>query len=228
MTFDDLQQQWKQQDAKLDTLLHLELGHLRATHFDSMTTALDRVRRSIALELLMSAALLLLLGSFLHAHLHDLRYLGPAALLHLSAIALTIACVRQLVAARQVDYAGPVVDAQRRLTALRASRIRTSKWTLLIAPALWTPAMLVALKAFGIDAFDRAWIVANILWSIAFVPLMLWAARRFGERLAGSPILRRLADDLAGRSMNEATAFADRLAQFERQADDIRSGTMSR
>lgn len=220
MTLDDLQQQWKQQEVKLDTLLHLELSHLRATHSGAMRTALDRVRRAIGFELLLTAALFLPLGSFLHAHRHDLRYFIPAAVLHLAAIALAGACIRQLVAARGIDYAGPVVDAQRRLTALRASRIRTSRWTLLIAPALWTPAMLVGLRALlGIDVyatFDRGWIAANIVWSLAFIPVMLWVARRFGERFSGSPLLRRLADDLAGRSMNEAAAFADRLADFER------------
>ena len=219
MTFEDLQTQWNRQNQTLDTMLQLNLAQIRATHFDSLATALDRVRRVVWTELLLTAAALIPLGSFLFAHRGDVRYLLPAAILHLSAIAFIAGCANQLIAARAVDYSGPVVHAQRRLTALRRARIRTSKWTLLVAPALWTPLVIVLMKSvLPIDVyatFNARWIAANIVFSLAFIPLMLWIAHRYGERLSRSPLMQRLADDLAGRSLNEATAFANRLAEFE-------------
>ncbi|HEX8616765.1 MAG TPA: hypothetical protein VF911_04175 [Thermoanaerobaculia bacterium] len=222
MTFEELQERWKQQDAKLETLVHLTAAQLRTSHLDSMSTALDRVRRTIVTELAINAIALVVIGSFLWSHLRDPRYLIPAAILHACTIAAFAAGVRQLLAARRADYAMPVIEAQRRVTLLRMSRIRTSKWTLLIAPALWTPLVIVSVKGLlGIDfyaVFDIRWIVANIVWSIAFIPLMLWTARRFGRRFAQSAFVGRLADDLAGRSMNEAAAFARQLVEFERQS----------
>ena len=219
MTFEEMQEQWKQQDAKLETILHLNIAQLGATHFASMSAALDRVRRSIWIELLINVAALLMLGSFIGVNIDDLRYVAPAAVLHICAIVLVAACIHQLVALQRVDYAGPVVDVQRRLTRLRMSRIRMSKWTLLVAPSLWTPLLIVIVKGLiGVDAyavFDAGWIAVNVLGSLAFIPLMMWAAHRYGERLSRSLLLRELADDLAGRSLNEASAFANRLATFE-------------
>ena len=219
MTFEDMEEQWKRQDATLETILHLNIAQLSATHFASMSAALDRVRRSIWLELLINVAALLMLGSFIGNNIDDLRYVTPAAVVHIGAIMLVAACIHQLVGLRRVDYAGPVVEVQRRLTRLRMSRIRTSKWTLLVAPSLWTPLLLVIMKGvLRVDAyavFDSGWITVNVLGSLAFIPAMMWVAHRYGERLSRSPLLQELANDLAGRNLNEANAFADRLAAFE-------------
>src|SRR6185503_6427337 len=154
MTFEEMQEQWNRQDAKLETILHLNIAQLGATHFASMSAALDRVRRSIWIELLINVAAVLMLGSFIGNNIDDLRYIAPAAVLHICAVVLVGACIRQLVALQRVDYAGPVVDAQRRLTRLRMSQIRLSKWTLLVAPSLWTPLLIVIVKGLiRVDAY---------------------------------------------------------------------------
>jgi hypothetical protein len=219
MTFEELQQQWKTQDAKLETIIHLNVAQLSATHLSSMTSALDRIRRTLWIELAINAVALLMLGSFIGDHLREPRFLIPAAVLHLCAIALFGVSVRQLVELGRVDYAMPVVEVQRSLTRMRMLRIRESKWTLLLAPALWTPLFLVGMKGLlGVDAyavFDPAWIAANIVFSLAVIPLMVWVARHVGERFSRSPLLQRLSDDLAGRSFNDAAAFAEKLARFE-------------
>src|SRR5438045_300696 len=108
MTFENMQAQWKQQDARLETILHLSLAQLSATHFTSMSAALDRVRRSIWVELLINVAALLMLGSFIGNNIDDVRYVMPAAVLHIGAIALVAACIHQLLALQRIDYAGPV------------------------------------------------------------------------------------------------------------------------
>jgi hypothetical protein len=224
MTFEDLQEHWKHQDAKLETILHLNIAQLGATQFASMSAALDRVRRSIWIELLLNAAAVLMLGPFIADNIGDLRYAAPAVALHICAIVLVATSISQLVALQRIDYACPVLDVQRRLTRLKISRVRTTKWILLLAPAFWTPLLIVTLKGLmGVDgyaAFDAGWIAVNGFGSLAFIPLMLWAAHRFGDRLSRSPLLRELANDLAGRSLNEASAFADKLAGFERQNCD--------
>lgn len=227
MTFEHLQEQWKRQEARFDTIIHFNVAQARISHLDSMTTAVDRVRRTIWIELLFDAFLLIVLGSFMGTHIRDVRYMVPVGILHICVIVAVMACVRQLLVARRVDYTMPIIETQRTLTLLKMSRIQSSKWTLLVAPALWTPLLIVTVKGvFQIDfysSFDSRWIAANILWSVALIPLMLWVARRYGEQLSSSPLLQRLANDLAGRSLNDATAFAQRLVEFERQYDDIRA-----
>jgi hypothetical protein len=219
MTFDDMERQWKSQDEKLDTLLQINLSELRRSHVDAAATALQRIRRSIGLELFVDGIALLLIGSFIGDHFDTPRFLIPALLLHVCAIASFGVRLRQLLMLRQVDYAGPIVHAQRALTSLRRSRIRAAKWTMLVAPLLWVPLLIVGFEGFfGIDAyrfFETRWIAANLLFGAALIPLMLWLSHRYGDRLARSPFLQRLADDLAGRSLGEANAFLGQIARFE-------------
>ena len=219
MTFDDMERQWKSQEEKLDTLLQINLSELRRAHVDAASGALQRIRRSTVIELVIDALALLMLGSFLGDHFDQPRFLLPALLLHVCAIASLGVRVRQLLMLGQVDYAGPIVHAQRALTSLRRSRIRAAKWTMLIAPLLWVPLLIVGIEALsGIDPYrflDTRWIAANLLFGAALIPLMLWISHRYGDRLARSPFLQRLADDLAGRSLDEANTFLGQIARFE-------------
>lgn len=222
MTFDDMERQWKSHDEKLDTLLQINLSELRRAHVDAAATALQRIRRSTVIELMIDAVALLLLGSFLGDHFHQPRFLLPALLLHGCAIASLGVRLRQLLMLRQVDYDGPIVHAQRMLTLLRRSRIRAAKWTMLIAPLVWVPLLIVVFEALlGIDAYrflDARWIAANVLFGAALIPLILWISHRYGDRFARSPFLQRLADDLAGRSLREADAFLGQIARFQTPA----------
>lgn len=219
MNFDDMQRQWKSQDEKLEQTLQVHTAGLRLLHVNAAATALGRVGRSIGIELFFNAIALLILGTFVSNHLDAPRFLLPALLLHGCAIASIAAGVRQLLMLRQVDYSGPIVAVQRTLTSLRRSRIRTWKWTLLVSPLLWVPLLIVSMKGLlGLDAyaiFDTAWIAVNILAGAALIPLMLWLAHHYRDRMAGSPLLQRLADDLAGENLNEANAFLQQIARFE-------------
>jgi len=120
---------------------------------------------------------------------------------------------------RGVDYSAPVLRNQRQLGQLRLERLRLTKLALLAAPLLWTPLFIVALEAlFGIDAyrlFGGWYLVANLLLGVAAIPILLWLARRYGERLAGRPLLKRLADDVAGRNLTAALDHLAALAAFE-------------
>jgi hypothetical protein len=80
-------------------------------------------------------------------------------------------------------------------------RIRVTKWTLLSAPLLWTPLLIVALKGqLGLDAyaiFSQSWLAANL------------------ER---SPCIQSLMRDIAGYNLTAAAGFLSSLARFEEES----------
>jgi hypothetical protein len=216
MNFEEMQQQWTAQDQTPDPVIQINLGELRGSHVYAAATALQRLTRSLGLELVVNAIVMLVLSSFVSNHLREPRFLAPALLLHGCAIALVAANIRQLVLLRRVDYAGPIVAMQRTLATLRLSRIRTTKWTFVVAPLLWVPMLITGLRGLlGVDAYwflDAGWIAVNILFGVAVIPLTLWLARLF----RGSRLLQRIADSFAGQSLNDAKAFLDQVARFER------------
>lgn len=220
MALQEVKDLWADYDRKLDRSIRLNTRLLRQSALDRADSSLRWLSRAILVEVLFNLAVVIALGVFIGSHLTELRFLVPAAVLDLAALLLIATGVRQLVALAAIDYGQPVVAIQKQLAELRIQRIRTSKWTLLTSPLLWTPFMIVALEALlGFDVYllGAPYLLANLLVGGAVIPLVLWIANRHAGRLQGSPLMRSILDDLAGRNLVKATAFLDSLDRFERE-----------
>jgi hypothetical protein len=218
MNLDDMKQLWEAQDEKLDTLLRLNTRLLQAPVLGKAESALRRLSFLLGIELLLNVLVALWLGSFLWDHAAEPRFLLPAAVLHLGVIALLAACIRQLVAIGSLDYSAPIVEIQKRMEALRAQRIRATMLTFLGAPLLWTPLLIVGLKGLlGLDAYailSARYLIANALFGLAVIPLVVWIARRYADRMGRSPLVQRLLRDIAGTNLNAAAGFLSRIERF--------------
>jgi hypothetical protein len=219
MDLDDLKTAWRELDRRLDTSLALERRLLREVKLDRTRSALRPLAGLLLFEVACGVAAALLLGSFLANHIAEARFAVPAAVLHVTAVFTIAIGVRQLVLLRGVDYSAPVVTIQHQLAALRMSRVRTTRWLLLLSPLLWTPLAIVAAQGlFGLDVYREsgpAWVAWNLAVGLAFIPLAVWIARLVSRRAAGAPWVQRLADSLAGRSLATARGLLEEVARFE-------------
>lgn len=81
------------------------------------------------------------------------------------------------------------------------------------------PFLIVALQLlFGIDIYryiGTTFIAVNLAAGLAVIPLAVWFTRRFGARIERSVLMRRLADEIAGRSLREAQRSMKLLHEFE-------------
>jgi hypothetical protein len=138
----------------------------------------------------------------------------------LAVLVLTIAnAVRHMAMISRIDYSAPVVTIQRSFAELRASRLRATQRLLLFAPLLWTPLAIVGARSvFGLDIYrigGIGWVAANLTFGVAAIPVMIWIAQHYADRFDRSPFLKRLADDVAGRSLSVAMGLLDEVARFE-------------
>jgi hypothetical protein len=128
--------------------------------------------------------------------------------------------VRQIVKTREIDYAAPLVEIQRRIETLRISMIRTTMWTFLLSPLLWPALFIVALEGlFGVDAYAALgvpYIVANVVFGLAVIAVGLLVSRLFADRFSGTPFGRSLMGALAGTNLAAATGFLESLSRFEK------------
>jgi len=214
---DEVKEIWRESNRRLEASMRLNEVLLAQLNLRKTDTSLRWLSSGIVAELIVNAIGILLLGLFMAANLHEPRFLVPAALLDVYAIALVIAGARQLAAIGSVDYDEPVVAIQRRLEMLRLQRIRTTLATLLFAPLMWVPLAIVALRFFGVDLYAAgwSWLATNALFGVAFILVAIAVARRFGHRFARSPRMRALADAIAGRSLAKAIESLDSIARFE-------------
>ena len=211
MELEDLKDRWAEYDRKLDASIRLNTRLLRESGLNKADSALKRLSRFIFVELLVNFGVVVCLGMFIASHVRDVPFLVPAVGLDLFALFLVISSIQQLVALGRIDYGAPIVAIQKKLELLRVRRIRTTMWTLLLAPLLWTPLLIVTLEGvFGLNAYafpGTKWLAINLVFGLMVIPLMVWMSRRYADRLKHSPFVRHLMNDIAGRNLTTATGF---------------------
>jgi hypothetical protein len=216
MEIEQLKVLWNESNRKLEAGTRLNTRLLQQWNLRKVDTSLKRLARGITFEIVVNLAGIGLLGWFAADHVAEPSFLIPAVMLDIYAIALVIAAARQLFELNKLDYDGPVVEIAGRLQRLRVARLRTTMWTLLFAPLMWLPLGIVAMRGlFGVNIYaaSPAWLTANLFFGLAVIPIAIFIARRFGERLGRSTAARALADEIAGRSLAKAL---DDLAAIER------------
>jgi hypothetical protein len=219
MELEEIKALWAQSNRELEASMRLNDVLLRQWNLRTVDTSTRRFTRGIWLESIVNVIGLVLLGSFASDHYRQPQFFIPATVLGVYAIALLSAGVRQLVAAHGLDFDEPVIVIQKKLEVLRIRRLRTILWTLLFGPLMWVPLLVVSLRGlFGVDlyaAVSPEWLVANALFGLAVIPSAIFLARRYGSRLAAYTPMRRLADEIAGRSLSTAFDSLDALRRFE-------------
>jgi len=227
MELDELKTRWQEQDKKLDECIRLNQRVLRESMLNKAETALKRLSRLLWFELLLNVAGAIAVGSFIGDHFREPRFLVPALTIQLGLIALIIGAGRQLAAIARVDYAAPIVTIQKRLESLRAERIRTMQWTLILSPLVWTPLFIVAMRGlFGVDvyaAFSTAWLVANVVFGVVVIGFAVWVSRTYGDRLGRWPSIQRLLQDMGGQNLAVAREFVQSLSRFAEDQPDGRT-----
>lgn len=220
MELDDMKAAWRELERRVEAVTAAQVATAAELTLERTRSELRRFARLPLLELVSGALLSLLLGSFLASHVGELRFAVPGAALLVGSIWTVAVSIRQLAALRHIDYAGPVVAIQRELAALRALRLRTSRWMLLLAPVVWTPLAIVAAEGLiGLDLYREPgplWLASNLAFGVAASAMMVWISPRVARRWPDSPFLRSLADDLAGHSLVAAVRIVDRIDDFDR------------
>jgi hypothetical protein len=150
-------------------------------------TRLTRLSAGLVVEMVAWAAVALGTGSLLWSRMN-----WTAAVCHLYVIGMVAGTIRELVAARSLDFADPVAVMQRKFEELRVWRIVRMKWGLLAGTVVWAP-FLAALLGLG----DGVWLFANAGFGIVLAGAILWVSRHW---TSAHPLWRAL----SGESLAEA------------------------
>lgn len=221
MNFDDIKNQWSAFDKKLDNSIKLNTLLLKEVSLNKTNSYLRRLSLSIYIELILSFFVLMILGNFMWNNLQEIKFLVPAISLDLFVIFLVHSGVRQLIAINSIDFSEPIITNQKKLESLKVRRINETKMVFLVSPLLWVPLLIVIVRAItGLDPysiFSASWLVGNLLFGLAVIPLVLWLSKRYSHRFQNSPLIRGIMNDIAGHSLNEAISFLNKLSKFEEE-----------
>ncbi len=221
MNFDDIKNQWSAFDKKLDNSIKLNTLLLREVSLNKTNSFLRRLSLSIYVELILSFLVLMILGNFMWNNLYQIKFLVPAISLDLFVIFLVHSGVQQLIAINSIDFGEPIITNQKKLESLKVRRINETKMVFLFSPLLWVPLLIVIVRGItGLDPysiFSASWLVGNLLFGLAIIPVVLWVSKNYSHKFQSSPLVQALMNDIAGHSLNEAIGFLDKLSEFEKE-----------
>lgn len=220
MELDDLKAPWEAMDRRLQAMESLLSSLAEAKRADRLARSRSKlrlVRAVLSFELAFGVLVALPVGSYLVDHLATVRFALPAAILHLMAIALIGTATWQLVRLAAVDFAGPVVETQRRLAEIRLVRARTHRWSLFAAPLLWAVFVVVVPHGLGGNDVYRdpglPWVVGNFAVGVVALAVAGWLVRRYPD----AAFLRRLGQNWTGRRLAKVADLLDEVESFERE-----------
>ena len=220
MELDDLKVAWARLEQRVDATEALTFtGHKERT-LDKSREALRGLGWGQALHSFLWIGIVGMVAPFGIEHRHVTHLLVAGLTLHLYGVVTICASVMQLLLIGRTYYTAPVVTFQRRVAELHRFRVVSSLAIGLPWGILWVVATMVGAKWwFGIDLYAQSpgWIHVSLAIGVGGIALSLWVARRFAECPPRSPMLRRMVDDLAGRSLLRAIRQLDEIARFERE-----------
>jgi hypothetical protein len=220
MELDDLKLAWSRLEQRLETAEALAFSDYKERKLDKSRAALRGLGWGQTVHCLLWIGIVATVARFWIEHRHVPHLLVAGLALHLYGVMTICAGVTQLLLIGRTYYTAPVVTFQRRLAELHRFRVISSLAIGLPWWILWVVATMVGAKwLLDIDLYTQspAWIHVALGIGVAGISLCLWVAHRFAGRPPQSPILRRMVDDLAGRSLLRAIRQLDEIARFERE-----------
>ena len=207
MQFEELEHQWKQLDKKFDQLLRIERRILEEVAKKPVKNRLNRLAIWPTLDLVFCLLVALTFGRIIGDHWQETSIAGPAALVLAATILLLSSSIRVLVQLTSINWSHTVKTIQCSLTAVRITKIRQFKWTILLSPLVGFSAFLVGLQWLNhrqvdpllpFEALDPIWVVTNYTFGLAFIPLGYLASRFAARRYQSRDWFRLLLDDVSG------------------------------
>ncbi|HEX4333346.1 MAG TPA: hypothetical protein VH040_14485 [Usitatibacter sp.] len=221
VTLEELRDEWNDRSRRMDERLRLTAHVLRDDWTQRHRERVRAFRPLGPFAMAVWIATLALLGLFMATHANSPSLFLTALVMDLWVIATGVTGLRQQGALARLDYGRPVVELQAEVENLRIARIRAFNVSFLTGQIVWWIPFAVVLVAelFGVNLYHSAQFRAFAAWNIAFgiavIPMAMWLARRYGERLAHSSAVRQVADSIAGRDIVAAREYLEKVRRFE-------------
>jgi hypothetical protein len=216
MELDELKLAWQSLDRRIDAYINLNQQVLMKDRRHKARGKLRPLVWGQGFQMIMGLFIALIGGSFWYDFLEVPHLFFAGLSLHIYGIVLILFGGAMQHAMNRIDYSASIITIQKQLTLTRRLYVMISTVLGMVWWLLWIPLMMVFLAwAFGVDFYAHQPLVMKSWWIIGIGGLLAtsgffyWASKH--PKLSNQ--LERLA---AGKSLNDAQAFLDEIAAFEK------------
>jgi hypothetical protein len=212
---DDLKAAWQTLNRNLERQNALTLHQFRENKLTRFRSGLRPLVVGQFLHLIIGIVIAAVSAQFWVNHIHAPALLVCGLLLHAYGVMFIVFAARDLLLIRQIDYAGPVIDIQKRLAELRAWHLRAAVWHGYTGSVVWLPVMIVLLHLLGakvsLESQKVVWLALTAAVCLAFNYGLVRLARSSGK--CGQALRK----SWIGSTVNRAQAVLDEIEQFEKE-----------
>lgn len=218
MELEEMKQAWQSLDRQLALQHTLALELFRQGRADRLRRHLRPLWWGQSLQILFGVGTMLWGIAFWSTHLGEWKAMACGIAMQAFGILMVAFAGRLLYLLRGIDVAGPVMEIQRRLAAMRVWRVKVeAPLFVLLGSFIWIPAILMLTlgetERAGVDLWREApglplWLVLNGLLALALAVLVAWLSRRAGRA-------RWLEGHLAGSAIRGAEMELAEVERFE-------------
>lgn len=212
---DDLKAAWQTLSRNLERQHTLALHQFKESKLVRFRSGLRPLAIGQIIQLIGGAVVAAVSAQFWANHLGNIQLTAVGLLLHAYGVMLAAFAIRDLILIHQIDYGAPVVAMQKQIASLRAWHLRAGLWLAVAGCVVWLPLILLIPHYAGLALWETnpqtvSWLILN-----CFVCLGLAAAAVYLFRRGQGVIAKSLRDSAVGRSVRQAEAALEEIAQFE-------------
>lgn len=217
MELDEFKSAWQALDRRLQLDNELKLHVMRERTLDKARGSLRPLFWGQVVQILFGIAFLLLASLLWMSQPAHASSIVAGVLVHGYGVLMIIAAGVVLGALREVDYAAPVLDIQKKLLRARTLYIRSGMVAGLPWWFLWIAILQVLAGLGDVDLLAKAPSLVWIGYGIGAAGLLAtWWFHRWARRPQRAEFGRKMDDSLSGGSLRKALAQLDELQRFER------------
>ncbi|RUL74060.1 hypothetical protein [Dyella choica] len=216
MELDEMKLAWQTLGRQGEAQQALSIQLLTERRLDKVGHGLRPLFWGQVLQIFVGVLVTLMAVSFWFPRTSVLHFLTWGLLVHAFGILMIVTAARNLHLIKQIDYAAPVLDIQRRIARLRAWRVQVEAPLYAVTCSfVWIPLVLMAMASSGIDPQVVApkllgYLLLSGFASLGLVALVAWLVRRTGYR-------RRFENSLAGGGVQKAEVMLEQIARFKQE-----------
>lgn len=216
MELDELKLAWQSLDRRMEALMTMNQQELLKEKRGKVRSKLRLLAWGQSFQMIIGSVITLISIGFWHAMLEIPHLFFAGLSLHVYGVLLIMFGGAMHGMMSRVDYSAPVMTIQKQLAKTRRFYVLASTTLGLVWWLLWIPLMMVAFAwAFNVDIYAHqplilwSWVIIGSGGLMASLGFIYWASKR--------PILSgKLERSAAGKSLNNAQAFLDEIADFEK------------
>ncbi len=217
MELDDFKSAWRSLDRRLQLDNTLKLHELRERKLDKARGSLRPLFWGQVAQILFGIPFILLASLLWMSQPAHASSIVAGVLVHAYGVLAIIAAGVVLGALREVDYAAPVLDIQKKLLRARTLYIRSGMVAGLPWWFLWIAILQVLAGLGDVDLLAKAPSLVWIGYGVGIAGLLgTWWFHRWARRPERAEFGRKMDESLSGGSLRKALAQLDELQRFER------------